>query len=130
MWLTQKQLAALYGRDVRTINEHLGTVYEEGELDPEATIRKFWIVQTERNGTAFRQITRAVEHCSVPEIIAVGFRVRSTEGPRFRKWATARLDEYLVKGLTTSWQRTSTSARCSVCARVHVATEGDSRVGV
>jgi hypothetical protein len=47
VWLTQKQLAVLYGKDVRTINEHLGNVYEDGELDLEATIRKFRIVQTE-----------------------------------------------------------------------------------
>lgn len=66
VWLTQKQLAALYGKDVRTINEHLGNVYEEGELDPEATIRKFRIVQTERNRTVSRQIARVIEHYSLP----------------------------------------------------------------
>lgn len=105
VWLTQKQLAALYGKDVRTINEHLGNVYEEGELDPEATIRKFRIVQTERNRTTSRQVTRVVEHYSLPAIIAVGYRVRSTQGTRFRQWATARLEEYLVKGFVMDDER-------------------------
>jgi hypothetical protein len=52
VWLTQKQIAVLYGKDVRTINEHLGNVYDESEIDPAATIRKFRIVQSERNRTA------------------------------------------------------------------------------
>jgi hypothetical protein len=105
VWLTQRQIAALFGKDVRTINEHLGNVYEEGELEPEATIRKFRIVQTERNRTASRQVARVVEHYSLPAIIAVGYRVRSTQGTRFRQWATTRLDEYLVKGFVMDDER-------------------------
>jgi hypothetical protein len=54
VWLTQKLMADLYGKDVRTINEHLENIYEEGELDPEATIRKFRIVQTEGNRSVSR----------------------------------------------------------------------------
>lgn len=94
VWLTQKLMADLYGKDVRTVNEHLKNIYEEGELDPEATIRKFRIVQTEGN----RSVFRLVDHYSLAAIVAVGYRVRSTQGTRFRQWATARLDEYLVKG--------------------------------
>ncbi|MCP3169393.1 virulence RhuM family protein [Myxococcus qinghaiensis] len=94
VWLTQKQLAELFGKDVRTVNEHLQNIHEEGELDPAATLRKFRIVQTE--GT--REVARLVEHCCLPAILAVGYRVRSTQGTRFRQWATALLDEYLVKG--------------------------------
>jgi len=110
VWLTQKQLAALYGKDVRTINEHLGNVYEEGELHPEATIRKFRIVQSERNRAGSRQVTRIVDRYSLPAIIAVGYRVRSTQGTRFRQWATARLDEYLVKGFVIDDERLKSTA--------------------
>jgi hypothetical protein len=110
VWLTQKQIAVLYGKDVRTINEHLGNVYDEGELDPAATIRKFRIVQTERNRTSSRQIARVVEHYSLPAIIAVGYRVRSAQGTRFRQWATARLDEYLVKGFVMDDERLTSTA--------------------
>jgi hypothetical protein len=101
VWLTQKLMAELYGKDVRTINEHLGNIYEEGELDPEATIRKFRIVQTEGN----RSVSRLVDHYSLPAILAVGYRVRSNQGTRFRQWATARLEEYLVKGFVLDDER-------------------------
>jgi len=80
VWLTQKQIAVLYGKDVRTINEHLGNVYDEGELDPAATIRKFRVVQTARNRKGSRQIARVVEHYSLPAIIAVGYRVPGRAG--------------------------------------------------
>jgi hypothetical protein len=105
VWLSQKQISVLYDKDVRTINEHLGNVYEEGELDPAATIRTFRIVQTERHRTTSRQVGRVVEHYSLPAIIAVGYRVRSAQGTRFRQWATARLDEYLVKGFVMDDER-------------------------
>lgn len=101
VWLTQRLMAELYGKDVRTINEHLQGIYEEGELDPQATIRKFRIVQTEGN----RSVSRLVDHYSLPAILAVGYRVRSAQGTRFRQWATARLDEYLVKGFTLDDER-------------------------
>jgi hypothetical protein len=61
VWLTQKQLAVLYGKDVRTINEHLTNIYDEEELAPEATIRKFRIVQTERNRTVSRKIAAPID---------------------------------------------------------------------
>lgn len=110
VWLTQKQLAVLYGKDVRTINEHLGNIYEESELEPEATIRKFRIVQTERNRTGSRQVVRVVDHYNLSAIIAVGYRVRSTQGTRFRQWATARLEEYLVKGFVMDDERLTSTA--------------------
>lgn len=101
VWLTQKLMAQLYGKDVRTINEHLQNIYDEGELEPEATIRKFRIVGTEGN----RSVSRLVDHYALAAILAVGYRVRSTQGTRFRQWATARLDEYLVKGFTMDDER-------------------------
>jgi hypothetical protein len=73
IWLTQALLAELFQKDVRTINEHLVNIFEEGELSGEATIRKFRIVRSE--GT--REVTREVEHYSLEAILAVGYRVRS-----------------------------------------------------
>jgi hypothetical protein len=101
LWLTQVQLADLFQKDVRTINEHLVNIFEERELSRERTVRKFRIVRFE--GT--RQVAREVEHYSLPAILAVGYRVRSPPGTQFRQWATARLSEYLVKGFTMDDER-------------------------
>ncbi|MCB9737709.1 MAG: virulence RhuM family protein [Deltaproteobacteria bacterium] len=94
IWLTQALMADLYGKDVRTISEHLGNIYAEGELDRAATIRKFRIVRTEGN----RDVSRDVDHYDLRAILAVGYRVRSPQGTRFRQWATSILREYAVKG--------------------------------
>lgn len=101
VWLSQLLLADLFQKDVRTINEHLKNIYDEGELDPEATIRKFRIVRQEGS----RQVSRLIDHYNLEAIIAVGYRVRSHRGTQFRKWATARLNEFLVKGFTMDDQR-------------------------
>jgi len=101
VWLTQKLLGELYQKDVRTINEHIQNILEEGELSPEATIRKFRIVQTE----GARQVTRLVDFYNLQMILAVGYRVRSHRGTQFRQWATERLSEYLVKGFTIDDER-------------------------
>ena len=91
LWLSQALIADLFGKDVRTINEHLQNIYEEGELDPEATIRKYRIVRREGN----REVGRLIDHYSLDAILAVGYRVRSPRGTQFRRWATERLREYL-----------------------------------
>lgn len=104
LWLTQKLMADLYQKDVRTINEHLQNIFEEGELTPEATIRKFRIVQLEGQ----RNVTRLVEHYNLAAILSVGYRVRSPRGTRFRQWATARLSEYLIKGFVLDDERLKT----------------------
>ncbi|MCX5682697.1 MAG: virulence RhuM family protein [Planctomycetota bacterium] len=96
IWLTQALIADLFQKDVRTINEHLVNIYDEGELSREATIRNFRIVRLEGS----REVARDIEHYSLPAILAVGYRVRSSRGTQFRQWATARLSEYLVKGFT------------------------------
>ena len=101
IWLTQALIAELFQKDVRTINEHLVNIFEEGELSREATIRKFRIVRREGK----REVTRDVEHYNLPTILAVGYRVRSHRGTQFRQWATARLSEYLVKGFTMDDER-------------------------
>ena len=101
VWLSQRQLAALYQRDVRTISEHITNILAEREQSPEATIRNFRIVQIE----GARRVTRHVDFYSLEMILAVGYRVRSHRGTQFRRWATERLREYLVKGFVLDDQR-------------------------
>lgn len=101
VWMPQRTMADLYQVSVKTVNEHLVNIYNEAELDPSATIRKFRIVQTEGS----RQVSRTVEHYNLDVILAVGYRVRSGRGTAFRQWATARLSELLVKGFTMDDQR-------------------------
>ena len=101
VWLSQKLLAELFQKDVRTINEHIKNIYTEGELEPEATIRKFRIVQTEGK----RQVSRSIDFYNLDIIIAVGYRIRSYRGTQFRQWATERLREYIVKGFTLDDER-------------------------
>ena len=101
LWLSQVLIAELFQKDVRTINEHMVNIFEEGELHREATIRKFRIVRHE----GARQVAREVEHYNLDAIIAVGFRVRSHRGTQFRQWAISRLNEYLVKGFTMDDER-------------------------
>ncbi len=100
LWLTQRLISELFQIGVNTVNHHLKEIYDDAELSSEATIRSYRIVQTEGN----RQVTRQVEHYSLPVILAVGYRVRSQRGIQFRQWATARLSEFLVKGFTASWR--------------------------
>lgn len=101
LWLTQALMAELFQVKIPTINEHLKTIYADGELLPEATIRKFLIVRQEGS----RQVSRNIDHYNLDAILAVGYRVRSTRGTQFRRWATERLREYLVKGFTLDDQR-------------------------
>ncbi|PTU69710.1 hydroxyacid dehydrogenase [Chromobacterium haemolyticum] len=101
LWLSQATMAELYGKDVRTINEHLQNVFKEAELDPAATIRKFRIVRQE----GARQVSREIDHYSLSAILAVGYRVRSPRGTQFRQWATQTLQEYLVKGFVMDDER-------------------------
>ncbi len=88
-------------KDVRTVNEHLQNIYAEGEIEAQATIRKFRIVR--REGP--REVGREIDHYNLDAILAVGYRVRSERGTQFRRWATERLSEYLVKGFTMDDQR-------------------------
>lgn len=94
VWLTQRQIADLFDKDVRTINEHIKTIYADGECVTEATIRKFRIVQREGE----REVGRDVDHYNLDMILAIGYRVRSPRGVQFRRWATTVLREYLIKG--------------------------------
>lgn len=94
VWLSQREIAELFDKDVRTVNEHIHNIFAEGEYEPEATIRKFRIVQTE----GMRQVERAVDAYNLDVILSVGYRVRSPRGTQFRRWVTTVLKEYLVKG--------------------------------
>jgi hypothetical protein len=98
IWLTQKLMADLFQKDVRTINEHIQNVFAEGELSPDSVIRKFRI--TAADGKSYE-----TQHCNLELVIAVGYRVKSARGTQFRQWATARLNEYLVKGFTMDDER-------------------------
>ena len=93
-WLSQRQIAELFQKDVRTINEHLQNIFSDGELSGDATIRKYRIVQAEGS----RMVERLVDHYSLDAVFAVGYRVRSPRGVQFRQWATTHLREFLVKG--------------------------------
>lgn len=101
VWLTQTQMAQLFGKDKRTISEHIGNVFSEGELDKSSTVRNFRTVQTEGN----REIERALDHYNLDVIISVGYRVKSVQGTQFRIWATQRLKEYIIKGFVLNDDR-------------------------
>ena len=94
IWLTQKMMATLYDVEVPTINYHIKKIFRDSELQSEATIRKFLIVQNE--GT--REVSRAVEHYNLQMIIAVGFKVNSERAVQFRKWVNQIAKEYTIKG--------------------------------
>ena len=91
VWLTQKRMAELFQKNVRTINEHIKNIFDEGELIPESVIRNFRI--TAEDGKRYN-----TQHYNLDVIISVGYRVRSRRGTQFRIWATQRLREYIIKG--------------------------------
>lgn len=106
VWLSQKQMAELFGKDVRTVNEHIKNLFSEEELEPEPTIRNFRIVRQEGS----REVKREIEHYNLDVIISVGYRVKSQQGTRFRQWATRVLREHLTQGWTLSRQRFESNA--------------------
>ena len=101
IWLSQKLMSALFNVDVRTINEHLKNIYEQGEVSPDATIRKFRIVQTEGK----RKVSRNVDFYNLDAIISVGYRVNSVRATQFRQWATKILSEFAIKGYVLDKKR-------------------------
>ena len=96
VWLTQQQMAELFQSSRTNIVEHIQHIYEEGELDEASTCRKFRQVRTEGN----RQVTREIPYYNLDMIISLGYRVKSMIATHFRRWATERLKEYMVKGFT------------------------------
>lgn len=98
VWLTQKLIAELFDVTVPTVNEHLKNIFEEDELEENSVIRNFRI--TAKDGKGYD-----TKHYNLDSILAVGYRVRSNRGTQFRKWATERLREYLIKGFTMDDER-------------------------
>ncbi len=98
VWATEQQIMDLFGKARRTIEYHIKNIYEEGELDKEATWRDFRQVQIEGE----REVSRKISVYNLDVIISVGYRVKSQVGTEFRKWATQRLKEYLLKGYSVN----------------------------
>ena len=101
IWLSQKLMAELFDTTPQNITIHLKSLYEDGEILEEATCKDYLQVRQEGD----RQVRRAVQHYNLDAILAVGYRVRSARGTQFRRWATERLREYLVKGFTMDDER-------------------------
>ncbi len=101
VWLTQTQMGQLFGKDKRTISEHIGNIYSDEELERSSTVRKFRTVQSEGS----RVVERELDHYNLDIIISVGYRVKSVQGTQFRIWATQRLKEHIIKGFTLNDDR-------------------------
>jgi hypothetical protein len=107
IWLTQKMMAVLYNVDKRTVSYHINKIFEDNELSPKATVRKYWTVQTEGN----RQVEREQEHYNLQMIIAVGFKVNNERAVQFRKWANHIVKEYTIKGWVMDDERLKNSKK-------------------
>jgi hypothetical protein len=101
VWLTQDQMATLFGKGRSTVAEHIANVFDEGELEQNRTCRKFRQVRME----GIREVEREIDHYNLDVIISVGYRVKSPQGTQFRIWATQRLREYIIKGFTLNDER-------------------------
>lgn len=101
VWLTQEQMATLFGKAKSTINEHIRNIYEEQELEESNTVKKFGISE-------FQQ--KASNYYNLDVIISVGYRVKSPQGTQFRIWATQRLKEYIIKGFSLNDDRFKTGS--------------------
>lgn len=101
IWMTQKSMCELYQVAKSSISEHIRNILEDGELDEDATVRKFRTVQTEGS----RQVSRELDYYSLDMILAVGYRVRSNVGIHFRRWASGVLTEYMKKGFVLNDER-------------------------
>ena len=101
IWMTQKSMCELYQVAKSSISEHIRNILADGELDEDATVRKFRTVQTEGS----RQVSRELDYYSLDMILAVGYRVRSNVGIHFRRWASGVLTEYMKKGFVLNDER-------------------------
>lgn len=100
-WMTQKLMGELFGVESHTITYHLGEIFKSGELQEEATARKFRVVQKEGN----RNVNRNLDFYNLDAIIAVGYRVNSRQATQFRIWATQTLKEFIIKGFVLDDER-------------------------
>ena len=100
-WLSQGKMAELFQTTSQNITQHISSIYGSGELIEASTCKSYLQLRTE--GT--RQVQRNIKHYSLAVILAVGYRVQSHRGTQFRQWATARLEEYLLKGFAIDDER-------------------------
>ncbi len=105
IWLTQKMMAALYDVSVPAINQHIKKIYEDQELAPESTIKKYLIVQDEGS----RKVSRNTDHYNLQMIIAVGFKVNNERAVQFRKWANSIVKDYTIQGWVMDEERLKNS---------------------
>jgi len=109
VWLNQIQMASLFGKGRSTITEHIGNIFNEGELDEKVVCRKFR--HTTQHGAIPDKVQEKEVTCyNLDVIISVGYRVKSQQGTQFRIWATQRLKEYIVKGFTLNDDRFKTGS--------------------
>jgi len=101
VWLNQKQMSELFGKDTDTIGLHLKNIFKEKELNEKSTTGFFSVVQKEGN----REVSRKIRFYNLDAIISVGYRVNSKRGTQFRQWATQRLKAYLVQGYAVNQKR-------------------------
>ncbi len=101
LWLSQAQICEVFGKAKSTISEHIKNIFQEGELNLISTVRNFRTVQFEGS----REVTREVDFYNLDMIIAIGFRVKSPQGTKFRIWANKRLNEYITKGFVLNDER-------------------------
>lgn len=101
VWLSQQQMADLYQSSRSNVVEHIKHIYKDGELDEESTCRNFRQVRQEGS----RQVTRDIPFYNLDMIISLGYRIRSVIATHFRRWATERLKEYIIKGFTMDDER-------------------------
>ncbi len=104
VWLTQDQMASLFGKARTTITEHIQNVFKEGELNEEVVCRNFRLT-TQHGAIEGKMQEVSVKHYNLDVIISVGYRVKSQQGTQFRIWATQRLKEYIVKGFALNDER-------------------------
>lgn len=101
IWLSQKMMSTLYNVSVSAINQHLKHIFDDDELEREATIKKYLIVQTEGK----REVQREVEHYNLQAIIAVGFKIENERAVQFRKWVNQIVKDYTIQGWTMDVER-------------------------
>ncbi len=101
VWLTQKLMAELFQTSKQNISHHINSIFEEGELQPEGTVKKYLTVRQEGK----RAVNRQLDYYHLDMIISVGYRVKSHVATKFRIWATQRLNEYIIKGFILDDER-------------------------
>jgi len=130
VWLTQAQIALLFGKGRTTVTEHILSIFKEGELDEKVVCRNFRLT-TPHGAIEGKTQEKSVKHYNLDVIISVGYRVKSIQGTHFRIWATQRLKEYIIKGFTLNDDRfksgTSMNGRAifSICRNNGTATSAN-----